>query len=254
YLRWHRMPPGEVEAPRAWLTTVITRLCINHLKSARVQRERYIGPWLPEPLISTDGQPDENLQLADSLSLAFLVLLETLTPTERAVLVLRDVFGSEFSEIATIVHRSEVNCRQILARARKSVGERRPRFDASREQAEQLLEKFQRAVEDGEIGGLLDLLAQDVVLVSDGGGKARALMRPIRGADSLARLFVNAKRKFDSGAEEIEHARVNGLPGLVAFEGTRAKRVMAFGILEGRIQSVFVITNPEKIRHLDRTR
>lgn len=251
FLRWRQSPVEKIQSPRAWLTTVITRLCINHLQSARVQREQYFGTWLPEPIVD-DGtrQPDENIQLSDSLSLAFLVLLETLNPTERAVFLLREVFDCEFSEIANVVDRSEVNCRQILARARKHVEERRPRFEAEPEEAERLLERFEKAVQEGELESLLDLLASDVVLVTDGGGKARATSHPISGAEAIARLFIQAKRKFGTATEEIRHARVNALPGLVAFENGEAKRVMAFGILHGRIQTVFAITNPDKIRHL----
>jgi RNA polymerase sigma-70 factor (ECF subfamily) len=251
FLRWQRARPDEVRSPRAWLTTAITRLCINHLKSARVQRETYVGPWLPEPLVA-DRDSADNAQLADSLSLAFLVLLETLTPTERAVFILREVLNCEFAEIAPIVNRSEVNCRQILARARKHVEERRPRFDASPEQAEELMLRFQRAVRNGEVENLLNILASDVVFVSDGGGKAPALWKPIHGAKSLARVVMSARRRFGSNTEEIKIATVNGLPGLVSFEGDRATRVTAFGITGGRIQALFVITNPDKLRHLRR--
>lgn len=253
FLRWQQTPHEEVNSARAWLTTVITRLCINHLKSARVQRETYFGPWLPEPLVAErESQPVENAQLADSLSLAFLVLLETLTPTERAVFILREVLNCEFSEIAPIVKRSEVNCRQILVRARKHVEERRPRFDASPEQAEELMLQFQRAVINGEIENLLSILASDVVLMSDGGGKAPALSKPLRGAESLARLVVGARRRFDSKTEQVKKVTVNGLPGLVSFEGDRAVRVTAFGISDGRIHALFIITNPDKLRHLAR--
>jgi len=251
FIRWHQTPTTEIQSPRAWLTTVITRLCINHLQSARVQRESYVGPWLPEPLVSDSApQPDENLQLADSLSLAFLVLLETLTPTERAVFLLREVFDCEFAEIATIVDRTETNCRQILTRARKHVENRRPRFDAAPEKAEELLEKFERAVKEGEVENLIDLLASDVVLITDGGGKARAILHPVAGAQPLARLFIQARRKFAAPTEVTFHATVNGLPGLVAFENGQAKRVIALGLQQGRIHSVFIITNPDKIRHL----
>jgi RNA polymerase sigma-70 factor, ECF subfamily len=252
FVRWQRTSLDEVNSPRAWLTTIITRLCINHLKSAPVQRETYIGPWLPEPLVERESQPVENAQLADSLSLAFLVLLETLTPTERAVFILREVLNCEYSEIAPIVKRSEVNCRQVLARARKHIEERRPRFDASPEQAEELMLRFQRAVINGEIESLLSILASDVVLVSDGGGKAPALLTPIQGAESLARVVVSGTRRFRSKTEEVKQATVNGLPGLVSFEGNRAVRVMAFGISGKRIHMLFVITNPDKLRHLTR--
>lgn len=253
FLRWRETSPSEVRSPRAWLTTVVTRLCINHLKSARVQREMYIGPWLPEPIVANyEREHLENTQLADSLSLAFLVLLESLTPAERAVFVLREVFTYEFSEIAGIVEKSETNCRQILARARKAVEERRPRFDASTEDAERLVQRFGQVVRTGDIEGLLDLLAKDVVLVSDGGGKARAVLRPIHGPDHVARLLTGARRRFGSKTQESHCAMINGLPGIISYEGDRPLRVVALGILEGCIHSIFIITNPDKLRHVSR--
>lgn len=253
FLRWQNCEQAKVESPKAWLATVVTRLCINHLKSARVQRETYVGPWLPEPLVAGMGvDPGENAKLSDSLSLAFLVLLETLTPTERAVFVLREVFGYEFSEIAPIVEKTESNCRQILARARKSVEERRPRFDASPEEAEELIQKFEQAVLTGNLEDLLSLLAKDVVLVSDGGGKARAVLRPILGADHVGRLLLGARKKFGSKTQVLRHAAVNALPGIISFEGNQVLRVMAFGIRHGRVHSLFIITNPDKLRHIRR--
>ena len=252
FLRW-QSTDEPVHSPRAWLTTVLTRLCINHLNSARVKRETYVGFWLPEPLVEEQRDlPDANAALADSLSMAFLILLETLNPTERAVFILREVIGYEFSEIAPVVGKDEVNCRQILARARRRVEERRPRFDASPEQAEALLTGFHEAVKNGDLDRLLDLLAEDVVFVSDGGGKAKAFLQPVHGAAAIARPMINASRKFTLLTEEVEHAIVNGMPGLVTFDGGRAIRVMAFGILGNKIQSIFVIANPDKLRHLVR--
>ena len=251
FLRWQNSNQAQVESPKAWLSTVITRLCINHLKSARVQRETYIGPWLPEPLVSgLSVDPGENAKLSDSLSLAFLVLLESLAPTERAVFVLREVFNYEFSEIAPIVEKTEANCRQILARARKSVQERRPRFDATPEEAEQLIQRFELAVQTGNLDDLLNLLAKDVVLVSDGGGKARAVLRPVSGPDHVARLLIGATRKFGLRSQVLHHAAVNGLPGSVGFAGGRVLRVIAFGIQHGRIHSLFIITNPDKLSRI----
>jgi RNA polymerase sigma-70 factor (ECF subfamily) len=251
FIRWQSVDPERIESPKAWLSTVVTRLCINHLKSARVQREQYIGPWLPEPVVEgLCANPAENAKLADSLSLAFLVVLESLTPTERAVFVLREVFSYDFADIALAVEKSETNCRQILARARKHVDERRPRFEAASEDADQLIQQFEKSVLTGDMQGLLDLLAKDVVLVSDGGGKARAVLRPILGADPVSRLLVGAAQKFGSSTEVRRLAKVNGLPGLVSFDAGRVIRVLAFGIRENRIQSLFIITNPDKLRHL----
>ena len=253
YLRWQESSPDELRSPRAWLTTVVTRLCINHLQLARVQRETYVGPWLPEPIVEEGGgNPVENAQLADSLSLAFLVLLETLTPTERAVFILREGFDCEFSEIAGIVEKSETNCRQILTRARKRIDERRPRFDVSPEAAEKLVTPFIQAVQKGDFDTLLVMMAKDVVLVTDGGGKARAIAKPLKGAEPVAKLLVNVTRQYGNKIEDRRLATINGLPGFVSFDGKNPQRVMAFGIQNGLISALFVITNPDKLRHLIR--
>jgi RNA polymerase sigma-70 factor, ECF subfamily len=251
YVRWQQAAPEEIRSPRAWLTTVITRLCINHLQRARVQREEYVGPWLPEPIVDEVGvNPAENAQLADTLSLAFMVLLETLTPTERAVFILREGFDREFAEIAGIVEKSEANCRQILTRARKRIYERRPRFAASPEDAENLIAPFMQAVRNGDLEALLATMASDVVLVADGGGKARALPRPLHGAEPVAKLLINVTRQVDARTENRRQVIVNGLPGFVFVGGDGLPRVMAFGIQNNLIQALFVIANPDKLRHL----
>jgi RNA polymerase sigma-70 factor (ECF subfamily) len=253
YLRWQQAPDESIRSPRAWLTTVITRLCINHLQLARVKRETYVGPWLPEPLVDEQaGDPADTSTLADSLSLAFLVLLETLSPTERAVFILREGFDCEFSDIAQIVEKSEANCRQILARARKRIDERRPRYDVSRTDAEKLVAPFVAAVRNGDLETLIASMSDNVVLVQDSGGKAGALLRPIHGAKPIARVLINVLRKLGSAKGEVRPATINGLPGFVRFEDGRAQGLLAFGIAGGRIQALFSITNPDKLRHLNR--
>jgi RNA polymerase sigma-70 factor, ECF subfamily len=253
YLRWQQAADESIRSPRAWLTTVVTRLCLNHLQLARVKRETYVGSWLPEPLVDEHApNPAEASQLADTLSLAFLVLLETLTPTERAVFILREGFGYEFSEIAAVVEKSEANCRQILTRARKHVDERRPRYDASQTDAEKLVGPFVAALRSGDLEGMLARLAENVVLVADGGAKPGALLRPLQGAKPVARAMLNAARKHGIEQADIRPATINGLPGFVRFQNGQAQSVLAFGIAEGRIQSVFIISNPEKLRHLNR--
>jgi RNA polymerase sigma-70 factor (ECF subfamily) len=251
FLKWQKCDRAAIQSQRAWMTTVITRICINHLKSARVQREHYVGEWLPEPFIGEAGAgPQENLELAESLSMAFLVLLETLTPTERAVFLLREVFDYEFSEIAQIVEKSEVNCRQLLGRARKHIQAKRPSFEIPSEEAKQLLKLFQEALVHGDVQALLKTLSPGVVFVSDGGGNARAVLRPVSGADTVARLLIGAVQKFGSMTEIRRYAIVNNLPGIVSFEDGRPVRVVAFGICSGAIQALYVITNPDKLRHL----
>jgi RNA polymerase sigma-70 factor (ECF subfamily) len=255
YLRWRRAAEEPIRSPRAWLTTVITRLCINHLQLERVKRETYVGPWLPEPLVDEPGgDPAAAAQLADSLSLAFLVLLETLSPTERAVFILREGFDYEFADIAAVVEKSEANCRQILARARKRIEQRRPRYEALRADADQLVAAFVAAVQSGDVEALMATMADDVVLVSDEGDKPGALRRPIHGAAPVARVMINVRRKLGSEGAEVRPATINGLPGFVRFRDGRAQGVLAFGITGGRIQALFSIANPDKLRHVDRTR
>ena len=199
YLRHHRAvreSDTEVQAPKAWLSAVTTRLAIDHLRSARVRRETYVGPWLPEPLM-TDPAPDpsEQVELADSLSIAFLAVLESLSPVERAVYLLREVFGYGYDEIAGIVDRTEDNCRQLATRARRHVEAHRPRFAVPRERQEELTERFIEAVQTGDDDALVAMLAEDAVAYTDGGGKVRAAPRPIAGRDKVARfLTVTARR------------------------------------------------------------
>lgn len=255
YVRWQQVASEEIRSPRAWLTTTITRLCINHLQLARVQRETYVGSWLPEPLVDERApDPAETAQRADTLSLAFLVLLETLTPAERAVFILREGFGYEFSEIAAVVERSEANCRQILTRARQHIDARRPRFDASQADAEKLVAPFLAALREGNLEAMLARLAENVVLVADGGAKPGALLQPLHGAEPVARAMLHAARKHGAAGADIRSATVNGLPGFVRFQNGQARSVLAFGITQGRIQAVFIISNPKKLRHLHRHR
>jgi RNA polymerase sigma-70 factor (ECF subfamily) len=253
YLRWQQAGDEPIRSPRAWLTTVVTRLCISHLQSARVKREAYVGSWLPEPLVDEQaGDPADASQLADSLSLAFLVLLETLSPTERAVFILREGFDCEFSDIARIVEKSEANCRQILARARKRIDERRPRYDVARTDAEKLVASFVAAMRNGDVESLVASMSDDVVLVLDAGGKPGALLRPIHGAEPIARVMINVLRRIGPEPGEVRPATINGLPGFVRFQDGQAQGVLAFGIADGRIKALFSITNPDKLRHLHR--
>lgn len=253
YLRWQQAAAEAIQSPRAWLTTVITRLCINHLQLARVKRETYVGQWLPKPIIDEQASdPAATSQLADSLSLAFLVLLETLSPTERAVFILREGFECAFADIARIVEKSEANCRQILTRARQRIDERRPRYDVPRAEAEKLVAPFLASLRNGDLEGMLARLAANVVLVSDAGDKPGALIRPIEGAQIVARAMLHAAQKHGIGQAEVQRAWVNGLPGLVRFQDGHAQSVLAFGLSRGCIQAVFVISNPDKLRHIQR--
>jgi RNA polymerase sigma factor (sigma-70 family) len=243
-----------VENPRAFLTTVTTRLAIDQLRSARVRRETYVGPWLPEPLItSTDQDPAEVAEMADSLSLSFLVLLETLSPVERAVFLLREVFDYGYDEIAEIVDKSEANCRQIFARARKRIDEGKPRFEADKRQQRELASRFLAALENGEVDRLVEFLAADVVFTGDGdgGGKGRGLPRPIYGRERVVRLLAAFLPAYVAINGRIEPTEINGQPGTLNFDGDgKLINVFVFEIVDGTIQTIRSIINPDKLTHL----
>ena len=255
FLRFHRESSQgtRIDSPKAWLSTVTTRLAISHERSARVRRERYVGTWLPEPLL-TDPEADaaQQVETADSLSLAFLVLLESLTPVERAVFLLREVFDYGYDEIAEVVGKSEDNCRQIAVRARKQVDAKRPRFEASRARREELSRRFFEAVREGDTDGLLELLAADVVVYADGGGEGPAFPRPVHGRDRAARVLLGATRGGERlGITGTRFVLVNGQPGAV-FLGPDEQPlvVVSVDIVDDSVQTVRAISNPEKLRHL----
>jgi RNA polymerase sigma-70 factor (ECF subfamily) len=254
-LRLHRAQrQGErIESPRAYLSTVVTRLAIDTLRSARMRRESYVGEWLPEPLVTSDeDDPARQAELADSLSLAFLVLLESLSPEQRAVFLLREVFDYPYDEIARIVGKSEANARQLAVRARRQVDERRPRFEASSQQRERLAESFFAAVQDGDLEALEALLAEDVVLHGDGGGKVPAIARPLHGARRVARALSGWGKLADRfGGVSLRPVEVNGQPGAILLDREdKLIGVMALDIAGDRVQGVSSVVNPEKLRHL----
>jgi RNA polymerase sigma-70 factor (ECF subfamily) len=253
FLRFHRESSEgtDIDSPKAWLSTVTTRLAINHVQSARVRRESYVGTWLPEPLV-TDAESEgiQHAETADSLSMAFLVLLETLGPVERAVFLLREVFDYGYDEIAAIVGKNEDNCRQIGVRARRQIEAKKPRFEASRKKREELSRRFFDAVVAGDTEGLIRLLAADVVAYGDGGGKARAFPRPIYGREKVARLLRGKRLAVAS----INHVDVNGQPGALLLDSDgRLLAVVALDIADGLVQTVRAVSNPDKLRRLDRT-
>ena len=245
---------GErIASPRAFAATVTTRLAINELRSARVRRERYVGEWLPEPII-TDGHDDpaRHAETADSLSLAMLVLLESLTPEQRAVLLLHDVFDYGYPEVAGIVGKSEDNVRQLATRARKHVGQRRPRFQTTREKRDELARRFFAAVEQGDLAGLEALLAHDVQLTGDGGGKAPALARTLSGRNRVARTVINWGRLAARiPGMSLRRVEVNGGPGALYLDAQqRVISVLALDIAGGEITRISGVVNPDKLRHL----
>jgi RNA polymerase sigma-70 factor (TIGR02957 family) len=255
-LRVHgALEEGErIESPRAYAATVTTRLAIDQLRSARARRESYVGEWLPEPILTAPGggDPARQAEMADSLSLAFLVLLESLSPEQRAVLLLRDVFDYGYDEIAEIVGKSEDNARQLAARARRHVEERRPRFEASQERRDELARRFFAAAQEGDLGALEALLAHDVVLHGDGGGKVPALARSLHGRSRVARtLRAWARQGARMPGVAMRQVEVNGQPGVLVLDGEkRVISVMALEIAAGEIKGVSSIVNPEKLRHV----
>lgn len=254
FLRWHQVAQDgtEIESPKAFLSTVVTRLSIDHLRSARMRRERYVGQWLPEPLL-TDTVPDasEHAEIADSLSMAFLILLESLSPVERAVFLLHDVFGYDYDEIARIVEKSEPNCRQLAVRARRRIEERRPRFEASRSKQQALAQTFFAAVERGDTSGLIQLLANDVVVYGDGGGKVPSWPRPIEGRDRVSRLLAGISTQMHQFNLGIKLTTLNGQPGAMFLDPDgRITNVMILDIAGGVVHTVRSIINPDKLRHL----
>jgi RNA polymerase sigma-70 factor (TIGR02957 family) len=243
----------QIASPRAFVATVTTRLAINELRSARARRERYVGEWLPEPVI-TDGQDDpaRHAETADSLSLAMLVLLESLSPEQRAVLLLHDVFDYGYPEIAGIIGKSEDNVRQLATRARRHVQQHRPRFRTTREQRDELAARFFAAAEHGDLAGLEALLAHDVALTGDGGGKVPALARALRGRDRVARTVINwVRRVARLPGVSLRPVELNGGPGALFLDAQqRLIGVCAIDIVDGRITSISGIVNPDKLRHL----
>jgi len=253
-LRLHTaLERGErIESPRAYVATVATRLAIDVLRSARVRRESYVGEWLPEPLVSdSSDDPARHAEMTDSLSLAFLVLLESLSPEQRAVFLLHDVFDYGYSEIAEIVGMSEANARQLAARARRHLQEQWPRFEASREQRDELAHRFFAAAREGELASLEALLADDVVLHGDGGGKVPALARALFGRRRVARTLTAWFRQGAKVPEpELREVEVNGQPGAVLMAGGGVVSVMALDIADGRVQGIRSIVNPDKLGHV----
>jgi RNA polymerase sigma-70 factor (TIGR02957 family) len=243
----------EIRVPEAYLATVVTRLGINRLRSAQVQRETYFGEWLPEPVVTGDlNDPAAHAEMSDSLSLAFLVLLERLSPEQRAVFLLREVFDYGYDAIAEIVGKSEAACRQLAVRARRHIEEERPRFEASRRDQDELARRFMTAAQAGDMDGLEALLAHDVALHGDGGGKVRAVMHPIFGRRQVARSvlrFMEVVRAIEGFS--TRPVEVNGHPGALGFDGQqRILFALSLDISDGQVQGIRGIVNPDKLRHL----
>ncbi|MFJ8082467.1 RNA polymerase sigma-70 factor [Streptomyces sp. NPDC096205] len=250
WLRWAGVDPGGVREERAYLVRIVTRLALDRLRALGRRKESYVGPWLPEPLLTA---PDvaEDVELAESVSMAMLLVLETLTPTERAVFVLREVFDLDYDDIAEAVDKNPAAVRQIARRARAHVAARRPRGTVSPAETRAVIQAFQRAVETGDLQRLLDILAPDVVALSDGGGVRRAMLRPILGADRVARLLATGWYRRDA-ARSLEPVQVNGSPGLLVRLDGELHGVLALRIDHGRVSGLYHVRNPEKLSYVDR--
>jgi RNA polymerase sigma-70 factor (ECF subfamily) len=252
FLRMGQGGDQEIRSPKAFVATVTTRLSIDALRSARSQRESYFGPWLPEPLLDDDAAGVESAaETADSLSMAFLILLETLTPLERAVFLLHDVFGFDYPEIAVVVEKTEANCRQVASRSRRRVHDEQPRFEASRVQRDRLARQFFAACQGQDLNGLVELLAGDAVFYGDGGGKGTGLNRPIHGRDTIVAMLLAWFRQGDRLGIRTEPAWFNGQPGATIHDAEgRLINVMTLDILGGAVQAVRSVINPDKLAHL----
>lgn len=254
YLRWHKAEAEEIETPEAWLVTVVTRLSIDRLRKASVERESYIGPWLPEPLItSPDPSPEEKMELASNLSLAFMVLLERLSPTERAVFLLHDIFDRDYAEIARITGKSETASRQMIHRARERVKRDKSRFKADEKDRLKLIKKFSAASYTGDEKALSALFSDEISMMSDGGGKVHAARKIVRDKKRLVRLFSITGEKYGQLTKNVLFP-VNGEIGLLTFVENRIYAVSTFEITDGQISAIYRVMNPDKLKAFEKVK
>lgn len=251
WVRWARVDQAQVRSPRAFLSRIVSRLGLDQLKSARARREEYVGPWLPEPLLGEDASADAAVELAQDVSMAMMLALERLSPLERAVFLLKDVFDREYSEIAETLGRSEPACRKLASRARTHVHAQAPRRQATPAEHDRVLGAFVSAVMSGDMDTLSAVLAEDVVFYSDGGGRVLAARKPIHSARKVALFLLGVARKFPLSKDAaVEFAAVNGRPGIVIREGAVVTQTQSFDIEGERIRAIYVVRNPEKLAHL----
>lgn len=250
FVRWAQADRSEVQSPKAFLTTTVTRLALDYLQSARVRRESYIGPWIPEPLLAAPdhSDPERALELSESISTAFLIVLEILSPLERAIFLLRQVFDFDYTEIASIVGKSEANCRQVFHRAQQRVSARKPRFQSDSEQARKVARRFLSAVAGGDLHGVLELLAPDAIAWADGGGKVQAAVRPIEGRDRVARYYLGLANRLEGAVSRL--VQVGESPAFVTYVRGRPIAVTSFAISGDQIQEIFLQVNPEKLSEI----
>jgi len=250
YLRWRSVDPDAVDDPEAYLTTIVTRLCLDALSSARAERETYTGPWLPEPTVAPLDRPDRAAEQSDAVSLALLVVLETLPPRQRAVYVLREALDLPYADIAPIVDESESYCRKLAQRAREQIDATDVESAVSAAAQADLVENFVAAIESGDPEAVARTLAEDAVVTSDGGGKVTAARRPVEGREHVTRFLLGVAEQVPDGFD-LDLVRVNGHPGLLATVNGTPQSVWFFHVRDGRIQNAYAVLNPDKLRHVD---
>ncbi|HTJ00472.1 MAG TPA: RNA polymerase sigma-70 factor [Dongiaceae bacterium] len=250
WLRWQKQDAATIQSPKSWLVATLTRLCIDQLRSARHQREEYYGVWLPEPLVGdTAAAPDQTADLADSLSMAFMLMLETLNPVERAVFLLREVFDYEYADIAAVVDKSEANCRQIIRRAKAELLIQPHPTGLPDARARRVVEEFMSATATGNMDNLLAVLTEDATLYSDGGGKVQAARHPIQTALRVSRFFKGIQPRWPADLT-VRYVGINGRPGALMFSGGQIYNAVAFELQGNRVHRIFIVRNPEKLQHL----
>lgn len=255
WLRWTRADVAAVKSPRSWLLTVVTRLCLDRLKSARVQREEYYGTWLPEPFLEEAASPGRSAQVDESVSIALLLVLEKLSPVERAGFLLHEVFGHTFEEIGEILDKPAANCRKMVSRARERVRAEKPRFATTSGEHEELLNRFMNACRGGEIEPLMELLEESAALHADGGGKASAVRDVVMGREAVARFFSRLGAMFAAGGEKFQMhpTAFNGAPGMLIYEEGRPITALSLEIHEGKIAAIFAHRNPDKLQAFEKS-
>ncbi|MGB3808551.1 MAG: RNA polymerase sigma factor SigJ [Parvibaculum sp.] len=251
WLRWNGIDTSEIRSPEAWLTTAAGRLGLDHLRRLRARRETYVGPWLPEPIVEAasdrhEPTPEENLSLADDISMALLHMLERLAPEERAAFLLHEAFDYDYGELATILGKSQAACRQIVSRARRRVSDDRPRFHASARDHERLAAAFSHALAAEDSNALITCLQRDAILYSDGGGKAAAALNPIYSADHIARFFTGIKKKFALPLDTM-FVSINGEPGFALLHEGKMHSLLSIDVEDGRIATIYIMRNPDKL-------
>lgn len=251
YLRWQKQDIRQIKTPEAFLTTVVSRICLDQLKSARNQNEQYIGPNLPEPVITEDRKtPEEELEQSELLSMAMLVVLEQLSPVQRAVFILREIFDYDYKIIGTMIDKSVPNCRKIAQRSRKLVREQRPRFENPPNEHHELVSNFINAVQEGDLADIEKMLTEDAILYSDGGGKVTAARKPIFGAAKIAKFLVGIRKSAPDPNWKIELQTVNGEPGMIVWMHGELYNAWSFHVEKGKMDSIYVVLNPDKLDHL----